>query len=247
VKDASTNAPQVPFLSTDQMREVDRAMIQDYGILLIQMMENAGRALAHLARSRFLGGDPRGRRVIVLAGSGGNGGGGLVCARRLAGWGATVEVWLSASPSRLAPVTRQQHAVLECMEVRVETAKDDAELPGAVLVVDALIGYSLKGPPTGASASLIRAANEHQADVLALDVPSGVDAGTGAVHDPAVRAEATLTLALPKTGLRHDAPRENVGELYLADIGLPPALYTRAPLFLDVAPVFATDDIVRLW
>ena len=73
----------IPYLTTDQMREVDRAMIEDYYIELIQMMENAGRNLAHLARTRFLGGDPRGQHVVVLAGSGGNGGGGLVCARRL--------------------------------------------------------------------------------------------------------------------------------------------------------------------
>jgi len=62
--------PVVPFISTAQMREVDRAMIEDYGILLIQMMENAGRGLAGLARTRFLAGDPRGRTVLVLAGTG---------------------------------------------------------------------------------------------------------------------------------------------------------------------------------
>ncbi len=77
----------IPFVTTDQMREVDRAMIDDYGITLLQMMENTGRELARLARSRFLGGDPRASRVEVLAGTGGNGGGGLVCARRLHGWG----------------------------------------------------------------------------------------------------------------------------------------------------------------
>ena len=71
----------VPFITTDQMREVDRAMIEDYGISLVQMMENAGRNLAQLARRRFLDGDPRQRHVVVLAGAGGNGGGGLVCAR----------------------------------------------------------------------------------------------------------------------------------------------------------------------
>ena len=62
---------EIPFISTDQMREVDRAMIEDYGILLIQMMENAGRELANLARRRFLNGDPRGGKVLVLAGTGG--------------------------------------------------------------------------------------------------------------------------------------------------------------------------------
>lgn len=67
-------------------------MVEDYGIALVQMMENAGRNLAHLAREVFLGGDPRGKHVLVSAGSGGNGGGALVGARRLLGYGALVEV-----------------------------------------------------------------------------------------------------------------------------------------------------------
>ncbi|HUM67274.1 MAG TPA: NAD(P)H-hydrate epimerase, partial [Chloroflexota bacterium] len=70
----------IPALTTRQMAEVDRGMIEDYHIDLIQMMENAGRNLAHLARERFLNGDPRGQKVVVLAGTGGNGGGALVCA-----------------------------------------------------------------------------------------------------------------------------------------------------------------------
>ena len=70
---------QVPFITTDQMREVDRLMVEVYGIHLIQMMENAGRNLAHLARTRFLDGEPKDKQVLVLAGTGGNGGGGLVC------------------------------------------------------------------------------------------------------------------------------------------------------------------------
>lgn len=77
----------VPSLTTEQMIEVDRAMMQDMHIELIQMMENAGRTLAHLARARFFDSDPRGKKVAVLAGTGGNGGGALVCARRLHTWG----------------------------------------------------------------------------------------------------------------------------------------------------------------
>ncbi len=82
----------VPYVTTEQMIEVDRAMMQDYRIELIQMMENAGRNLAHLARMRFLDGNPQGKKVVILAGTGGNGGGGLVCARRLHNWGAQVQV-----------------------------------------------------------------------------------------------------------------------------------------------------------
>lgn len=85
------DATELPYLTTAQMVEVDRAMIQDFGIELIQMMENAGRNLANLGRLRFLGGRPVGKRVVVLAGTGGNGGGALVAARRLHNWGAQLE------------------------------------------------------------------------------------------------------------------------------------------------------------
>lgn len=81
---------ELPSVTTEQMIEVDRAMMEDYRVELIQMMENAGRNLAHLARMRFLNGHPAGKAIAVLAGSGGNGGGALVCARRLSNWGANV-------------------------------------------------------------------------------------------------------------------------------------------------------------
>ena len=141
--------PNVPSILADQMREVDRAMVEDYGIHLLQMMENAGRELAGLARTRFLGGDPRGRAVVVMAGPGGNGGGGLVCARRLHGWGAHVQVLLSAPIDRLAEVSRHQMAILERMGAPIKVGGDEAGLPEADLIVDALIGYSLSGGAAG--------------------------------------------------------------------------------------------------
>ena len=237
----------VPFITTDQMREVDRAMVEDYGILLLQMMENAGRCLADLARDRFLGGDARGSRVLVLAGSGGNGGGGLACARWLHNRGADVHVWITRPASGFEGVPLRQLEVLERLGVAAEIALGPAGLPPADLVVDALIGYSLRGAAGGTSASLIRAANGHDAPVLSLDLPSGVDGTTGDVHGPTVRAVATLTLALPKVGLRCEKAREHAGELYLGDIGVPQAVYTSAPLSLEVGHIFAKDDILRLW
>ena len=242
---SSQNQP--PFLSTQQMREVDRAMIEDYKISLLQMMENAGRCLADLSRSRFLGGDPRGRRVLVLAGTGGNGGGGLVCARRLHNWGAIVRVLMTAEPQRLGEVPRQQHSILERMGLKVDVAGEESDLPGNDLVVDALIGYSLRGAPSGVAAALIRRANSLSAPVLSLDVPSGVATTEGTVHDPAVRATATMTLALPKEGLRTTEARKAVGELYLADISVPPSLYAGPNLGLDVGSLFHSADVIRVW
>ena len=237
----------VPYVSADQMREVDRLAVDEFGITLLQMMENAGRALARLGRERFLAGDARRKRVLVLAGPGGNGGGGLVCARHLHNWGADVRVLATAPPEgQMGEVPRHQLRILDAIGVPTIVATKTARLPEADLIVDALVGYSLRGAPAGVTAALVRAANEHRAPTLALDVPTGVDPTTGEAAGDVVRADATLTLALPKTGLRTAAAAEYVGELYLADISIPPELYARPSLRLDVGPVFATDDIVRL-
>ena len=233
-------------VTADQMREVDRAMVEEYGIQLTQMMENAGRNLAHLARERLFEGDPREKRVLVLAGKGGNGGGGMACARNLHNWGAEVEVITAVPASTFDGVPGEQLHILRRMGVPVSDGMDGRELPEAELVVDALIGYSLRGSPTGVAANLIRAANAHGAPILSLDAPSGVDATTGWVYDPAVRATATLTLALPKTGIHGQAARSYVGELYLADIGVPPALYADHSIGLTVGPIFAENDILHL-
>jgi NAD(P)H-hydrate epimerase len=125
-----------------------------------------------------------------------------------------------------------------------ETAGIPAEAPD--LIVDGVIGYSLRGAPRGRAAALIHGANESAAPVLALDVPSGLDGTTGAAAEPVTRAAATMTLAMPKQGLRSGLATGLVGELYLADIGVPPALYARHPLRLNVPDVFAQGDVVRL-
>jgi NAD(P)H-hydrate epimerase len=228
------------------MIEVDRAMIEDYGIELIQMMENAGRNLAHLARTRFLNGDPRGQLVIVLAGTGGNGGGALVAARRLHNYGADVRVFTTRPGRDFAPIPRLQLAILQRMKVPVAPAVEIDAMDNAGLVIDGVIGYSLQGAPRNTAAGLIEWANRQAAPVLALDVPSGLDAGAGAVYEPVIRATATMTLALPKVGLLTEPAAALVGELYLADISVPPALYAGSALGIAVGPLFATGDIIRI-
>jgi NAD(P)H-hydrate epimerase len=228
------------------MVEVDRAMIEDFGIELIQMMENAGRNLAHLARERFLGSNVQGKHVVVLAGRGGNGGGAMVCARRLSNWGASVSVYLTKEAGEYQGVPAQQLSILGKMELQISQPGDTvlpSEPGGADVIVDGLIGYSLSGSPRGTAAELIQWANEQTAPILSLDTPSGLDTSTGEVFDPAIKAAATLTLALPKQGLRSHS--KQVGELYLADISVPPALYEKA-LELKVGPLFAESDVVRL-
>jgi NAD(P)H-hydrate epimerase len=239
------SAAGVPYLTTDQMIEVDRAMMEDYRIDLVRMMENAGRNLAHLARERFLGGDPRGRRVAVLAGTGGNGGGALVAARRLRNYGAVVSVFVTKPIDEFTPVPGQQLDLLRRVGVTIGSVRDVESIGTLDLVLDGVIGYSLRGAPRGEAGTLIRWTNEQAAPVLSLDAPSGVDTTTGTVFDPAIRATATMTLALPKEGLRASGVEPHVGELYLADISVPPELYERF-LGLEVGPIFAKSDIVQL-
>jgi NAD(P)H-hydrate epimerase len=214
------------------MREVDRIMIEDLGISLLQMMENAGRNLAELAIRRF-----HPTSVTVLAGPGGNGGGGLAAARHLANRGIPVHVSLSRPAGAFSGVPAHQLAILEKMRIPVvEEALTEADL-----IVDALIGYSLRGDPRGATRDLIERANQSGAAVLSLDSPSGLNVTTGEAATPCVQATATLTLALPKVGLLEAT---QVGELWLADISVPPAVY--GAFGIEVGNLFSEDVIVRV-
>jgi NAD(P)H-hydrate epimerase len=238
----------LPALTPDQMSQVDRLMADELGVETLQLMELAGQAVASWARTRFLGGDARGKRVLVLAGSGGNGGDGMVAARLLHAWGAQPSVWLSHPMETLRGAAAHQARTLVALGLPIhpppEPAGDDVlTLPPADLLIDALLGFGLSGPPTGASARLISTANAHPAPILAVDLPSGLDAGAGAPYEPCIRAAATLTLALPKTGLLVPAARPYVGELAVADIGIPAEIYARVGV--EVAPLFAEQSIVQ--
>lgn len=227
-------------LTTEQMAEVDRLMIEEYGILLIQMMENAGRNLAEQAR-RMSGGCVTDRRIVVLCGVGNNGGGGMAAARHLHNWGADVRVKLVADPSRLKDVPVHQWRILQTMGL---SSVADPDLTLVDLILDAMIGYGLTGDPRGAVSEWIDRANASGHPILALDTPSGLDTTSGIPGQPCIRANATLTLALPKIGLLTQQASPFVGDLFLADIGVPPELYRR--LGIEIGPVFAEDTIIPI-
>ena len=207
----------VPAVTTEEMRAVDRVAVEEFGVDLLQMMENAGRTLALAARERR-GEGP----VAVVAGDGGNGGGGLACARHLANHGVPVAVVLDRPPAELSGAAAHQHATLAEMGVPAEVG------PGALpadagLVVDALIGYGLAGEVRGQAREVVEAVRDIDgAPVLSLDVPSGRDATTGDVLGTPVEPDAVVTLALPKTGLGAVE-----ATLVLADIAVPAGVYDR--------------------
>ena len=236
----------IPCVTADQMQEIDRIATQEYRLHLLQMMENAGRHFAHLARDVGVDGTLRDHTVLVLCGRGGNGGGGLVAARRLAAWGASVRVVTAAPPDDYTGLPAHHLALLRRMDCPVEYADPDAALPDADLLLDALIVYGLDGELDDEMAALIQRVIWHGAPVLSLDVPSGLDATTGVPSQTTVHAEATVTLALPKCGLEAPAAQSAVGDLYLADVGIPPFLYDELDLSGDATGLFAERDLVAL-
>lgn len=172
-----------------------------------------------------------------VAGGGGNGGGTLVAARRLHNWGADVHVGLGQAPAAMTKAPGRQLDIPQRLGTTgTGAAADLGDLRaihdggGLGLILDGLIGHSLKGAPHGLIGELIRLANGSGAPALSLDVPSGVDTTSDIVFDPAIKAAATMTLALPKAGLRAEGVAEQTGALYLADISVPPRPLRRASI-----------------
>lgn len=204
------------------MIEIDRMMIDDYKIDLLLMMENAGMKLASLA-SKILKGYVINKKIIVLIGKGNNGGGGLVAARHLHNWGASVSIILGSNEN-LRNIPEKQLDIdrkigININEKKVFTDED--------LIIDALIGYNLTGNPREPIAEIIRKANNSEIPILSLDIPSGLDSSTGIPYNPCIVASTTLTLALPKNGLMVKKAKRFVGELYLADISIPREIYQK--------------------
>lgn len=210
---------ELPRLTIDQMRDADRLAVDEFGISLLQMMEHAGSSVAELTHRLF----PEGA-ITVLAGGGNNGGGGMCAARHLINRGRRVEVVRSSEGANAA--VEHHLGTLLAMGVGVEARPSE----DAAVVVDAMVGYGLVGPLRGAAARL--AAWSGGRSVVALDFPSGFG------HPGGVAAAATLTLALPKVGL------DGGGRLFLADLGLPAALWER--MGIEVGPIFATSRIVEI-
>ena len=206
----------VPLQTAEEAGAFDREAIEETGVPQPVLMENAGRSAALVGREIFSGG-----RVVALVGSGNNGGDALVVARTLTAWGYDVEVVLTADRSTDDPL-------LHGWDVPVVTDKDveDDELVRrlghADFVVDGILGTGVRGAPRERQARVIRVLNGSGASVLALDVPSGVDASTGAIPGVAVRAAAPVSFGAPKLGALLHPGRDVVGRHVTVEIGFPP-------------------------
>jgi NAD(P)H-hydrate epimerase len=211
--ETATGTP-IPTVTADEMREVDKIAVEEVGLELLQMMENAGRTLAEFVQ------ELDGSDVTILAGNGGNGGGGLVAARHLTNRDVSVSVVLDRPPADLSGAAAHQYHILDAMDVSISVGTEDFSIND--IVIDALIGYGLTGELHGKARDLVEVCNNSGSTIISLDVPSGLNATTGERLGPAIEPDSIVTLALPKTGLR-DQP----GAIFLADISIPVVVYQR--------------------
>lgn len=202
----------LPLPTGGQAAEIDRRAIQESGVPQPVLMENAGRSAALVVQHLF----PRGR-VVVVVGSGNNGGDGLVLARTLLAWGRDVAVVPAGAPPGGEGRLHGWGIPL------LEAGEDGEPVPGGpAVVVDAILGIGIRGAPRPPQASWIRRINRTGVPVVALDVPSGVDADSGAVPGDAVHAHLTLAFGWPKLGSLLHPARRLVGRLVAVEIGFPP-------------------------
>ncbi|HJR18842.1 MAG TPA: NAD(P)H-hydrate dehydratase [Actinomycetota bacterium] len=224
----------IPVLAAEDVRRQD-AECKARGISTSFLMGNAGFAVATAARS-LLGGT-YGRRVVVVCGKGNNAGDGLVAGRRLAAWGAKVSAVMLLG-NELSGAAGQALAAFPGRVLGPEAL--DRELGRSDLAIDSLFGVGLSRAPKGAVAVAIERLSSGETPVLAVDVPSGVNADTGAiVEGRAVRAGLTVTLGGLKPGLLFEPGRSAAGRVDVADIGVPEDLRTGTASALEAADVRA--------
>jgi ADP-dependent NAD(P)H-hydrate dehydratase / NAD(P)H-hydrate epimerase len=218
-----------PLPDAEQMRTIDRWAIEERGVPSLDLMERAGEGLAAVVSRRAPGG-----RVVVVCGKGNNGGDGLVAARLLRQAGRAVDVLAVAPPEELRGDAAEQ---LRRLPGEPPAPFDAGRLEGAGAIVDALLGTGATGPPR--EPAVIEAVNAAGAPVVAADVPSGVDASTGEVPGPAVRAVATATFHQAKPGLWIHPGKAHAGEVDVIPIGIPEGSPVDADVGLIVPGVLA--------
>jgi NAD(P)H-hydrate epimerase len=203
----------------EQVRALDRCAIERHGIPAAELMQRAGAAAFRLLRARW----PAARRILVLAGAGNNGGDGYVVAAEALAAGLDVRLLQMGDHDRLSAESAAAAAGFTRRGGRAEPCRRLP--PDADVLVDGLLGTGLAREVSGQWAAIIDAVNAARAPVLALDIPSGLDADTGRVLGTAVRANATISFIALKQGLFTGRGPGCRGDLYFDGLDVPPAIY----------------------
>jgi ADP-dependent NAD(P)H-hydrate dehydratase / NAD(P)H-hydrate epimerase len=228
---APLSSSALPTLTSRQVAEVDRLAEERFGIPVEWLMEAAGWQVARFCRGR----------TAVVCGVGNNAGDGLAAARHLHRWGRLSAV-SCVDVNRLRGAAALERDALRALGVDIA---DELRLEDAEVVVDALFGTGLSRAPEGKFAASIQAINDSGAQVIAVDIPSGLDADTGVAYAHCVQANMTVTLGLPKPGLLKGDGPGTAGDVWLADIGVPFEAYTAAGVEVHRS-LFAKSDAILL-
>lgn len=218
-------------LTRDEVRDVDRRAIEEFGLPGIVLMENAGRGCVDWLEERGVAG-----RIVICAGKGNNGGDGFVIARHLENRGYDVRVLLFCDPGDLRGDAATNFGVIthagtsiRAFSGPLKSDEMDEELARADWIIDALLGTGTRGALREPFADIIQAINRTSARVMAIDLPSGQDCDTGRPVDPeqplVVQAEFTATLVALKSGFENPDSQKFTGEVRVIDIGVPHALF----------------------
>ncbi|WP_366922922.1 NAD(P)H-hydrate dehydratase [Metallumcola ferriviriculae] len=216
-------------VTSDEMQQLDQKAIK-LGIPGVILMENAGFKVVESIQNYF-GGQLADKQVTIVVGKGNNGGDGLVIARHLSNSKVKVKIFLTSDPTEYSGDAATNMRIVEQMGIPVFRLEDENDLTRlnvtllyTDMVVDAIFGTGFRGSPRGLTAQVMETVNESGVPVLAVDVPSGLDASSGKIKGVCVRADITVTFALPKLGLLVEPGVGAVGKLVVADISIPQSL-----------------------
>lgn len=227
--------------TAEQMRDFDQRAVEEFGVPSIVLMENAGRHVFKTTKD-LLGGVCN-KRIIVVAGSGNNGGDGFVAARHLRDAGAEVTILLLANPEKIKGDAKVNLEILRNTGADIRQVFEAVEIKSLFaqtnVIIDAIFGTGIKGDITGLPKEIIKAINDSERPVISVDIPSGIDADTGQVLGISVKADVTVTFALPKLGIVIYPGAEYVGRLVVGDIGIPKQLFNEINVELTEASYVA--------
>jgi len=220
----------LPALTRDQVRQIDRVAIDDYGVPGLLLMENAGRRAAEIIHQH----SPPGM-IEILCGGGNNAGDGYVIARHLQILGRMIRLTCVVPAGKLQGDARTNALIAQRAEIPMRWMDDldTADAPTldgtAAAIVDALLGTGARGPLRGHYSSLVSMANAHPGMRFAIDIPTGMDCDSGEVVDPTFCADHTITFVASKVGFQKNNADKYVGVVHEVDIGAPAKLLQAVP------------------
>lgn len=212
------------------MNAIDAAAISKYQIPSVLLMEHAAYSIFEYIKKQY----KETKRITILCGAGNNGGDGFALARQIAIWSChQVQLVLLASPSKLSVDSAVYYTICRNMGINivedVEMECLDKLIESSDIIVDALFGTGLTKPVQGKYAEVIQKINESSKRVISIDIPSGIEANTGKILGTAVRADVTISFALPKLGLYLYPGSYHAGEIIVTDIGIPKEIIEECP------------------